>query len=337
MSQTVQNGGAFGRTRHQKLKEKYPEYFYIMKHCMASEKNLISSLKKYSNATNDFYSKYYTHMDNLIRLDQMFEGFDSFRRSFEIVFGEFKDKKKISEQSLLLSNYNKLQPFAQPEDIIKNHLIQQVIYLLANHYNSNERLLIKQVLINDVQKKPTIVIVTSDGKSTNPSNLPHNKYHIDYVKLGDLFDQAIMHMRSTLDLAPAHKLGEPRMVDDIKFDPRTMPTVKFNDPQPMKPLKENPAVKRLSMKKYSNKKPSNHKGSNKKHIEIKKVEPKVEPKVEHKKDEKKVEPKVETKVEHKKEEKKVEHKKDEKKINEITIPGNQANLPILKMDIPQKK
>ena len=264
----IQSAGGFGKTKHYKLKKKYPEYFYLMKHCMGSEKELMSALKKYTNITNDFYSKYYSHIDNLMRLDLMFNGFDSFRRSFEIVFGEFKDKTKIKEQSLLLSNYNKLQPISQPEDIIKNHLIQHVIYLLANHYNSNERLLIKQILINDVMKTPTIVIVTSDGNSKKQTPLPQNKYHIDYVKLSNLIDQSIQHMRSTLDLTPTFKLGEARKVEDIKFDPRTMPVVKFNDPLPMKNLKENPAVKRISIKKLS-KKLSNPKLSLKKKTEKK--------------------------------------------------------------------
>ena len=323
-------GGAF-RTRHHKLKSKYPEYYHLLKHCMSSEKELLQSLKKYTNVTHNFYEKYYTHLDNLLRLDQLFEGFDSFRKSFEIVFGEFKDSSKIKEQSLLLSNYNKLEPFSKPEDVIKYHLIQQIIYLLANVYNANERLLIKQVMVNDVLKKPTLIITTSDGKNTDPVVLPQNKFHVDYVRLKELFDQAIKHMRDKLNVAPTHTIGEVRTVDNIKIDLKTMPLIKFNDPLPMAKLRENPGVKRISVKKASAKKGSAKKASLKK-ISLKKASVKKASlkkaslkKMSFKKDS------------FKKGSFKREEKKPERKINEILIPAEQPNLPVVRVDLPRKR
>jgi hypothetical protein len=314
-------GGGLFRTHHHKLKSKYPEYFYLLKHCMTSEKELLQSKKKYINITHDFYEKYYNHLDNLIRLDQLFEGFDSFRKSFEIVFGEFKDTSKIKEQALLLSNYNKLEPFSKPEDVIKYHLIQQIIYLLANVYNANERLLIKQVIVNDVLKKPTLIITTSDGKNTDPVVLPQNKFHVDYVRLKEIFDQALKHMRDKLNVVPTHTIGETRTVDNIKIDLKIMPLIKFNDPLPMVKLRENPGVKRISVKKVSGKKVSGKKGSAKKGS-FKKGSVK---KGSFKRDEKKYEEKM------------PEEKKPERKINEILIPTEQPNLPVVRVDLPRKR
>jgi hypothetical protein len=305
-----QHGGT-SLSRHQNLKKKWPEYYYLLKHTIKSEEKLVDIIKKYNNMTNDYYTKYYEHLDNLVRLDQMFENFDSFRKSFEIVFGEFKDKKKISEQSLLLSNYRKLAPFSKPEDMIKHHLIQQVIYLLANMYNANERLLIKQVLIQDILTKPTISIVTSDGKITDPIPLPHTKYHVDYVKLKQIIDQAIRHMRDKLNMIPEYKSVLKQSVEDIKFDPRTMPLVKFNDPMPNKPIADNFAVKKLSARKGNS-------GKKDKHATVKKDKP-----VSAKKD--------------KPASAKKQHQQAQKKINEISVPVEQKMLPALKVEIPQKK
>jgi hypothetical protein len=314
-----QLGGA-SLSRHNKLKKKWPEYYYLLKHTIKSEEKLVDAIKKYNNITNDYYTRYYEHLDNLVRLDQMFENFDSFRKSFEIVFGEFKDKKKISEQSLLLSNYRKLAPFAKPEDMIKHHLIQQVIYLLANMYNANERLLVKQVLIQDILTKPTISVVTSDGKITDPIPLPHTKYHVDYVKLKQIIDQAIRHMRDKLNMIPEYKSGLKQSVEDIKFDPRTMPLVKFNDPMPNKPIADNFAVKKLSARKGNS-------GKKDKHATVKKDKP-----ASAKKD----------KPASAKKDKPASAKKQHqqalpKNINEISVPVEQKMLPALKVEIPQKK
>jgi hypothetical protein len=312
LQKKMQNGGGSSLKRHQKLKKKWPEYYHLLKHTIKSEDNLMESIKKYNNVTNDYYTKYYEHLDNLVRLDQMFENFDSFRKSFEIVFGEFKDKKKISEQSLLLSNYRKLSPFAKPEDMVKHHLIQQVIYLLANLYNANERLLIKQVLIDDILTKPTISVVTSDGKITDKIPLPHDKYHMDYVKLKQIIDQAIRHMRDKLNMAPEYKSGLKQPVDNIKFDPRTMPLVKFNDPNPVKPMANNPGFKKISMKKGNSAKKD-------KPASAKKDKP------------------ASAKKQHSKKQQQQQQQQQGKKINEISVPVEEKMLPALKVEIPQKK
>jgi len=319
--QPNQHGGA-SLSRHQKLKKKWPEYYYLLKHTIKSEEKLVEVIKKYNNVTNDYYTRYYEHLDNLVRLDQMFENFDSFRKSFEIVFGEFKDKKKISEQSLLLSNYRKLAPFSKPEDMIKHHLIQQVIYLLANMYNANERLLIKQVLIQDILSKPTISIVTSDGKITDPIPLPHAKYHVDYVKLKQIIDQGIRHMRDKLNMAPEYKSGLKQSIEDIKFDPRTMPLVKFNDPIPNKPIADNFAVKKLSARKGNS-------GKKDKPASAKKNKP-----ASAKKD-KPASAKKDKPASAKKQQQ--QQQQQQKKINEISVPVEQKMLPALKVEIPQKK
>jgi hypothetical protein len=322
----MQHGGA-SLSRHQNLKKKWPEYYYLLKHTIKSEEKLVDTIKKYNNMTNDYYTRYYEHLDNLVRLDQMFENFDSFRKSFEIVFGEFKDKKKISEQSLLLSNYRKLAPFTKPEDMIKHHLIQQVIYLLANMYNANERLLIKQVLIQDILSKPTISIVTSDGKITDPIALPHSKYHIDYVKLKQIIDQGIRHMRDKLNMSPEYKSGLKQSVEDIKFDPKTMPLVKFNDPMPNKPIADNFAVKKLSARRgNSGKKDKPASAKKYKPVSIKKDKP-----ASFKKD------KPASIKKDKPASAKKQQQAQQKKINEISIPVEQKMLPALKVEIPQKK
>jgi hypothetical protein len=312
-------GGLFRKTRHHMLKKDWPEYYHLFKHTIASEKELIGSLKRYNTATQNYFSKYYKHVDNLIRLDQMFENFDSFRKSFEIVFGEFKDKKQISDQSLLLSNYNKLEPFLQPEDIIKHHLIQQIIYLLSNVYNQHERLLIKQILVQNVLKKPTISVVTSDGKSTDFIQLPQHKYHIDYERTKEIFDQAIVHMRSKLEMTQSH--GDRKVIgmESVEIFPNTFPEIKFHDPsvvgnvamikkvEPKKLSIKKAEPKKLSIKKLSIKKPSLKKVEPK-NISVKKVEPKK--------------PSVK--------------KQSGKKIHEIKVPMGEAILPVLKVDIPKK-
>ncbi len=76
---------SFLKTKHHKLKKDYPEYFYLLKNSISSEKKLMSSSEKYNKATNNYYKDYQEHIDNLIRLDKMFDDFDSFKISFDIV------------------------------------------------------------------------------------------------------------------------------------------------------------------------------------------------------------------------------------------------------------
>jgi hypothetical protein len=351
LDKKIHHGGFFNFNRKNLLKEKWPEYYYLMNHTIKSEEKLVKALKKYNSITHEYYTKYYEHIDNLIRLDQMFDNFDSFRKSFEIVFGEFKDKNKLSEQSLLLSNYNKSEPFSSPEEIIKHHLIQQIIYLLANIYNSNERLLIKQVIIQDILTKPTISIVTSDGKTTNPIVLPQNKYHLDYVRVKQIIDQAIRHMKDKLNTTSVHSAIEKNPIEEINIALKTMPLIKFNEPLPNKLIPHNFGVNKYTMK---NIKPHT--------ISSKKNKPSLAKKQKEKQPQQPQQPQQEAKQQQpqqpqqpqqqpqqeakqqqdqpKKQSKKQHQKpqaKEQKKINEISIPVEQKMLPALKVEIPLKK
>ena len=244
-SQSKRGFLSFFKTKHYKLKKDYPEYFYLLKHSISSEQKLISSAEKYNKATHDYYRDYQEHIDNLIRLDKMFDGFDSFKKSFDIIFKEFKDNKKIKDQSLLLSNYNKSkskdnnsnEPFYSPEDIIKFHLSQQIVYLLSNMYSEHERLLIKQVIIDNIKNKPVFNIITSDNKETDFITLPQTKYHLNYEKTKNIFDQAINNMRGKLDIVPNKNKDVDNMDNDehkIKLNVKSIPIIKFKEFLPEK-------------------------------------------------------------------------------------------------------
>ena len=140
---------SYFKPKHYKLKKYFPEYFNLLNNSISTENKLIESTEKYNNITNKYQNDYKKHINNLDKLDKMlnkFSEFDSFKKSFEIIFNDIKDikdKKKIKEQALLLSKYNEQTPFYTPYDIIKFHLTQQIIYLLSNMYSVQERLLIK--------------------------------------------------------------------------------------------------------------------------------------------------------------------------------------------------
>ncbi len=295
-SKKISGGGLFKKTRHHMLKKKWPEYYYILKHTMASEKELIKVLKKYTATTQKYFEKYYQHLDNLSRLDSMFENFDSFKKSFEIVFEEFKDKKEFQNQALLLSNYNKLEPFSQPEDIIKHHLVQQVVYLLFKYYNQYERLLIKQIIIQDVLKKPKISVVGSDNYATEFVLLPHNKYQIDFDKTKEILDKSVSYMKKKLEIIPSHPERQILGVDKVpvlpRFNPLQLDVIKKQEIIHKTSHKKNPSIKKGSIKKGSIKKGSIKKGSIKKY--------------------------------------------EGKKINEIKVPTDVPILPVLKVELPKK-
>ncbi len=265
MNKEKMSGGSVFKTRHHNLKKKWPEYYYILKHTMASEKELTKAVDKYNVSTQNYFSKYYNHLDNLGRLDSMFENFDSFKKSFELIFQEYKDKKELKNQVLLLSNYNKLEPFLQPEDIIKHHLIQQVVYLLSKSYNPYERLLIKQVVIQDVLKKPKISIITSDGNGTDFVLLPHNKYHIDYDKTKDILDHALSNIKSKVEIIPNHPERQILGLDKIHIQHIHPDMIKKQEAIHKISHKKQSHKKHHSAKKGSVKKGSVKKGSVKKH------------------------------------------------------------------------
>jgi hypothetical protein len=269
MNTKKMSGAGILKTRHPKLKKKWPEYYYILKHTMASEKELTKAVNKYNASTQNYFSKYYNHLDNLGRLDSMFENFDSFKKSFELIFQEYKDKKELKNQVLLLSNYNKLEPFLQPEDIIKHHLIQQVVYLLSKSYNPYERLLIKQIVIQDVLKKPKISIITSDGNGTDFVLLPHNKYHIDYDKTKDMLDHALSNIKSKVEIIPSHPERQILGLDKIHIQPPHPDMIKKQEPIRKISHKKHHSVKKASVKKGSVKKASVKKYEGKKINEIK--------------------------------------------------------------------
>ena len=347
---------SFFKTKHYKLKKDYPEYFYLLKNSISSEKKLILSSEKYNKATHDYYKDYQEHIDNLVRLDKMFDGFDSFKKSFDIIFKEFKDNKKIKEQSLLLSNYNKNyknnnhQPFYSPEDIIKFHLSQQIVYLLSNMYSEHERLLIKQVIIDNIKNKPVFNIITSDNKETNFITLPQTKYHINYEKTKTIFDQVIHNMRNKLDIVPDNDIDDTDDINSykIKLNLKSIPLIKFKEFLP-----ENQSYNQKSSL-FSTINPNLIKSIKNKEKEIK-YEEKIpvkktvklfsEKEKTNKKTNKKTKEKTKEKAKKisnekaKEKTKKISNEKVKQKTKEImdiSIPIKDAILPVLKVNIPKK-
>jgi len=187
----VKGGGLFSSG------SKHSREYELFSKAKTSEKELFKILKEYNKTTEKYYRKYQHHVENLIHLDEAFPDVDSFRKSFELIFNT-EDKNNLKNQALLLQNYVDLEPFYEPDDMIKYHLIQQISYLLVKAYTDQERLLISQISIQNVITKPEMVIVTVDGRNTGFFPIPHQKYNLDYTKMKLILDQAIDQMRETL-------------------------------------------------------------------------------------------------------------------------------------------
>uniref|UniRef100_A0A6C0EAS6 Uncharacterized protein n=1 Tax=viral metagenome TaxID=1070528 RepID=A0A6C0EAS6_9ZZZZ len=201
-----------------------------------SEKDFLKILKEYNSVTTKYYQKYQQHISNLIDLDSSFNGVDSFKKSFDLLFSS-EDKNNIGPQSLLLNNYTDIEYFYEIDDILKYHFVQQLTYLLTKAYTDQERLLIRQITIQNVMTSPVMVIITADGRSTGMLPIPHIKYNIDYASLKAIIDQVINHMRSTLentsmpatplfpvaDIKPATlvDLKSPEVKQDVKITSET--------------------------------------------------------------------------------------------------------------------
>jgi hypothetical protein len=214
-----------------------------------SEKEFLKILTEYNNITNKYYKKYQQHIDNLINLDASFNNVDSFKKSFEILFSS-EDKNNINSQALLLKNYTDIEPFYEMDDILKYHFIQQLTYLLTKAYTDQERLLIRQITIQNVMTSPVMIIITADGRTTGMLPIPHSKYSVDYGALKSIIDQVINHMRSTLEnttaptpLFPTADIKPSTLVDlknpDVKQD------VKITPAQPTPPATEDKKEKKL--------------------------------------------------------------------------------------------
>ena len=111
-------------------------FFNLLKKAKGTEKKLLSLSNDYEKILKKYYTKYQQHMLNLNELDKYFiddkYNFESFRKSFDIIFTNHK-QKNLSKNPLLLSNYLGVKSNYTNEEIVEYHLAQQFKYLLNTY------------------------------------------------------------------------------------------------------------------------------------------------------------------------------------------------------------
>ena len=273
--------------------KKEKTFLDLLKDAKKSENNLLSEYQKYVKLYKD-------HIGNLDKLDNYVKDdydFDSFRKSFELLKKEDQTSTAFNENPLLLKNYTDITSIDDSDDIIRDHVLQQIKHLLDKNYSERDRQLIRLVSVRNIKTKPEFKVFSIEDKMTEYLPLLHNKFQLDYPKMKAVFDQVLDYIKSNTEGIYHEKTAKPISHKKIK-------TPKMNNL-----VKEKRDRKIISRK-----------------LE-KKVKKNEEP------DEKQEKEKQEKE---KQEKEKQEKEKPKKEIGDIKLPLDDPTLPNLHIKIPKK-
>jgi hypothetical protein len=266
----------------------------LFKDAKKTESNLLSEYQKY-------VKMYKEHIENLDKLDDYVKDdyeFDSFRKSFELLKKEDQSSHNFKSNPLLLQNYTDITDIDELDDVIHDHILQQIKYLLNKYYSERDRELIRFVSIRNIKTKPEFKIFSIENKMTEYLPLLHNKFQVDYPKMKEVFDQVLEYIKNNTKGIYYEKTAKPVSHKKVK-------TPKMNAL-----LKEK---KKLSNTIKINKKI------------VKKAETKVEKKLKKKEEKEEVEEPIE-----------IKEKVIKKDISDIKLPTDDPTLPIFHIKMPQK-
>jgi hypothetical protein len=177
MEKKLMDGGqfSFGRIKRKLLgKESMGD---VVRKTKSSETSLINSYEEYDDKTKKYNKAYDTHLKNLKDLDNYvnFKGLETLFKKI-IMKDNFKTGHIDRSNPLLFKNYL-IETDVPPSTLRKEHILQQVRYILKKYFPNREHLFIKNIDVEVGKTAFLLNIVTIDNiKKSRKIN--HNEYII---------------------------------------------------------------------------------------------------------------------------------------------------------------
>ena len=167
---TIKGGGLFGSSS---------SFGGVIKKTKTSEANLIKNYESMEKATKDYNKSFKEHISNLNKLDD-YANFTGMRNLFQkVIMKEVitQGAKVDTSMPLLFSNYH-IEKEPTPSAFRREHILNQVRYILATSFAGREHMLIKYMSV-EIGRSQFILHITTIENIKKSRTLDHNGYVID--------------------------------------------------------------------------------------------------------------------------------------------------------------
>ena len=142
-----------------------------------SELQLINAYEEYENRTRRYNKAYQEHLENLKKMDDYgnFKGLETLF-SKHIIPDELKGDKVDKTNPLLFRNYP-INAEVPPSELRKEHIKQQIEYILEKNFAERDRMLIKYYEV-ELGKSEFILNITTIDNVKKSRKISHDNYII---------------------------------------------------------------------------------------------------------------------------------------------------------------
>ena len=186
---------SFGRIKRKLLgKESMGD---VVRKTKSSETSLINSYEDYDDKTKKYNKAYDTHLKNLKVLDDYvnFKGLETLFKKI-IMKDNFKTGQIDRSNPLLFKNYL-IETDVPPSTLRKEHILQQVRYILKKYFPSREHLFIKYMDV-EVGKTAFILNITTIDNIKKSRKINHNEYIISKSETKKALNEIISTSKKNL-------------------------------------------------------------------------------------------------------------------------------------------
>lgn len=166
----IKGGGFFGSSS---------SFGGVIKKTKVSETSLIKNYESMEKATKDYNKSYKEHLSNLNKLDD-YANFSGMKNLFQkVIMKEVitSGAKVDTSMPLLFRNYH-IEKEPTPSAFRREHILNQVRYILATSFAGREHMLIKYMSV-EIGKSEFILHITTIENLKKSRKLEHNGYVID--------------------------------------------------------------------------------------------------------------------------------------------------------------
>jgi len=167
---TIKGGGFFSSSN---------SFGGVIKKTKSSEASLIKNYESMEKATTEYNKSFKEHLSNLNKLDD-YANFSGMKNLFQKVIMKdviTKGVKVDNSIPLLFSNYH-IEKEPTPSAFRREHIINQVRYILATSFAGREHMLIKYMSV-ELGKSQFILNITTIENIKKSRTLDHNGFVID--------------------------------------------------------------------------------------------------------------------------------------------------------------
>jgi len=172
-----------------------------------SESKLIQSYEKAYKTDVNYQKAYSTHLKNLIQLDD-YSNFNGMETIFqEVLMRKHFGSETVDKKNPLLFRNYLIESDTAPSTFRREHIKQQVTYIMNKYFGGSKYTLIKYIQVSDVTENSFKIKLTTIDNKKYAFDVSHTNYLIDKTKTKQIFNDVL----TTTSINIGKKIVKPYM------------------------------------------------------------------------------------------------------------------------------